>query len=350
MPLNDVPGRAADLVGGPRGRQACFEVARLVDPQLLTAGDATDEVGRTRLVEQLVGIDVRAIAALHDPLSLVDVLATSVDSARYWQEPYEHDAVLADPRLVGQLHRVARALASAPAAGWWWSPADLTRQSVVRWDHRRGRTAKPPLRGAAARLEKWRDDTLAEEARAIVERPDDPTASWTGRWWSTPTHAGLVTTSRQLGRLPAVQLELVEDGMGWEEAHVADVRPTADARVHEIATPSDWAALVTSHPLDVDRSRRHDWYRTTGSTGPWQIPDWAAVSRDHDAVHLTVAGYLAAAGRALPTEHGWTVLAGFDPDLTYWLTDSVDSVGTFAPWTRTTDDQGLGVWVRDTTH
>ena len=116
----------------------------------------------------------------------------------------------------------------------------------------------------------------------------------------------------------------------------------------EITTPSDWAGLVTRHPLDVDRSRRHDWYRTTGRTGPWQIPDWLAASRDHDAVHLTVAGYLAAAGRALPTEHGWTVLAGFDPDLTYWLTDSVDTIAAPASWTRKTFDDDGHEWVHET--
>jgi len=42
-------------------------------------------------------------------------------------------------------------------------------------------------------------------------------------------------------------------------------------------------------------SRRHDWWRVTGSAGAWMIPDWVAVAADYDAVHLTVGGYLTTA-------------------------------------------------------
>ncbi len=344
--LDEAGGRAAALLVGPRGREVCAEVARLVEPQLVPPREATDEAGRGLLVEQLAGVDVSGIAALSDPVELLDALVASVDSARYWQEPYEQDAVLADRVVTARLGPIADALAVAPAARWWWTPAAVTSQAVVRWvDQSRTRAAPPQLGGTAGRLERWRDDTLADEASAALERPEDPTASYSGCWWSTPALAELVTTSRRLGRLPAVQLDLVEDSMGWERARVASVDPAAGARVLEVAAPSDWADLVTRYPLDVDRSRRHDWYRTTGGTGPWQIPDWLAVSRDHDAVHLTVAGYLATAGRALPTERGWTVLAGFDPDLTFWLTDSLTSVATPATWVRSDVDHA---WVCET--
>ena len=346
--FDDADARAAALLAGPRGRQVCAEVARLVDPQLTRPHDAADVAERGRLVEQLTGLDVRRIEALDEPLDLIDALGTSVDAARYWQEPFEHDAVLADPRVVARLEPVARALAVTPAARWWWSPLDPGRQSVVRRLHRGRRRARTPqIRGAAARLQRWRADALADETQAARERPDDPAARYSGYWWSTPAHADLVTTSRALGPLPAVQLELVEDSLGWDSARVASAEPAAGARVLEVTGPSDWVDLVTRYPLDVDRSRRHDWYRATGGTGPWQIPDWLAVSREHDAVHLTVAGYLATAGRALATGRGWTVLAGFDPDLTCWLTDSFTVIGPPATWTRTTSDDDHA-WVRQT--
>ena len=84
----------------------------------------------------------------------------------------------------------------------------------------------------------------------------------------------------------------------------------------------------------MDRARRHDWFRTTGGRGPWLIPDWSAVGRDYDAVHLTVLGYLATAGRALPVDDDFTVLAGWEPSETWWLDDVVRS-GKPDTWTRT---------------
>ena len=342
-------GSTTGLLAGPRGRQACVEVARLVDPQLLPPRETADRMGSRLLIEQLNSVDVAAVASLEDPLVLLEALGASVDSARYWQEPDEQDAVLADAHVRAAFEPVARALESAPAARWWWSGAALARQAVVRWlEPGRARAAEPQLTRSAQRLRRWRDDTRDDEARAARDRPADPAAPFSGYWWSTPTFADLVTTTRRLGRLPAVQLELVEDSMGWERARVASIEIRTGVRVFEIAAASDWSELVSRYPLDVDRSRRHDWYRATGGLGPWQIPDWVEVSRDYDAVHLSVAGYLAAAGRVLRTEAGWTVLAGFDPDLTYWLTDSLTLTETPATWVRREADDLDHEWIRET--
>jgi hypothetical protein len=51
------------------------------------------------------------------------------------------------------------------------------------------------------------------------------------------------------------------------------------------------------------------------------MPRWPAVARDWDGVHLSVAGYLATAGRALPVGAARTLLGGWNPDETYWLAD-----------------------------
>jgi hypothetical protein len=210
-------------------------------------------------------------------------------------------------------------------------PAELA--SLVP-EQRRKTADRPQFAGTSERLQQWRHDTLVAEQEAAREWPTAYDTSYSGSWWSTPAHANITTTSRRLDRLPAVQLELVEDSMGWERARVAPVVTLPDRRVLEIVAPSDWTGLVDAYPLHVDRSRRPDWWRATSGTGPWQIPDWAAVSRDYDAVHLTVIGYLSSAGRALPTEKGQTVLAGFDPDVAYWLTDSLSQAGPPSTWRR----------------
>lgn len=104
------------------------------------------------------------------------------------------------------------------------------------------------------------------------------------------------------------------------------VRPSAEDHV-------GWAGR--RFPLEVTASRRHDRYRTTGVAGRWTIPDWSLAAAEYDAVHLTVAGYLTTAGRALDvTRDAATVLAGWDPDVTNWLTDVGAAPGPSTTWCR----------------
>jgi hypothetical protein len=50
-------------------------------------------------------------------------------------------------------------------------------------------------------------------------------------------------------------------------------------------------------------------------------------------VHLTIGGYLTAAGRALAVSgSAATMLAGWDPDKTYWLADVLQVAGTPVRW------------------
>ena len=69
--------------------------------------------------------------------------------------------------------------------------------------------------------------------------------------------------------------------------------------------------------------------------------DFAAVAADYDAVHLSVAGYLTIAGRALSVNDGHTVLAGWDPDQTFWLTEVLAASGPGTNWLDL-DDGPLG--------
>jgi hypothetical protein len=117
---------------------------------------------------------------------------------------------------------------------------------------------------------------------------------------SDPVRQGVI-------RLPVdtpVGLSLVEDSMGWETARAWPLRPPPDARVLEVAGPADW-------------------------------------------VRLTVAGYLSTAGRALPVDvpglgrPAQTVLAGWDPDTTWWLTDVLTGGAQPIDWIRKLDDPAL---------
>jgi hypothetical protein len=74
------------------------------------------------------------------------------------------------------------------------------------------------------------------------------------------------------------------------------------------------------------------------------MPDWPAVAEDWDAVHLSVAGYLTTAGRALAVDEGTaTVLAGWPPDATFWLADVLRVLGSATSWRR---DENRNRWTR----
>jgi hypothetical protein len=134
-----------------------------------------------------------------------------------------------------------------------------------------------------------------------------------------------------------VGLVLVEDPFDWFEARCWPVQAPPNVRIYEVTNAQDWAELGCRYPLDVRKSRRHDWWRVTGWAGSWLIPDFPAVASDYDAVHLAAAGYLTTAGWPVPVGEARTVLAGWNPDETYRLADLLTRAGPAAHWERQED-------------
>jgi hypothetical protein len=353
--MTDATG--ANLLSGPRGRRVCLSLLTSANPSLRSLVQSW-ESGRGGTLYQAYLTDASRIASASAPpvpssssevvegirgaaaevtsSTLVAALIESVDAARYWQEPDETDRLLAHSRIQAALAPVAETIASSPEAAWWSTPLDRERQRYVQWLDETP-WEPPALTGARPQLEQWKARTLADELQSR-ELPHGVTANVSGYWWSAPQLVPLVTTTRALPSLAAVKLVLVEDTFGWQHARVWPLRPASGARVFEITGPDAWAELAGRYPLDVSLSRRHDWWRVTGHDGSWLIPDWGAVASDYDAVHLTVLGYLTTAGRALPVGDSHTVLAGWDPDETYWLSDVLAESGTPTEWHRNTSD------------
>ncbi|WP_194408945.1 hypothetical protein [Microbacterium cremeum] len=331
---------AAALLAGPRGRRLCLEYARAAASRAgsRSAQDAATAVGWAQYALEEGAVAVLVMRSDPDPFTpprvspeeaaaaltgisidtpawptLREALAVSVDTARYWQEPDGADALAATPAFRTALRRVAEVIVAAPDTRWWESPLDLHDQWAVAWEGA-GRLSADP----AGELAAWRVSVADDDARAGVERPADPTAPWSGWWWSIPPHA-LPRTSRRLGDDGPAGLWFVEDFHGGDEATAVPV-DAYPARVIEIGTPEDWADLCRRHPIDVTASRRHDWYRVTGRDGRWVVPDWSSVAREADGVHLSVAGYLTAATRLIEIDHETgSVIAGWNPDETFWF-------------------------------
>ena len=360
---------SADLLAGPRGRRLCLEMARTARTDSTEATEALSSAlfyaaydldpGRgTSVVLFGPGADRRSgpppapspaevgrlLGTVSPPecdeRTLLLGLRSAVDSARYWQDPDGEDVLAGTPEVRAALAGMASAIATAPSAAQWSQPMDAYGQWSVTLADATG-PVPPPPRTAAETLAAWQSAQVEEEAVARRDRPVDPAAMISGTWWSRPPYTLTKTTPGLAGRGP-VGLWLVEDGFSWETATAERIQVPGDARIFEIDGPDAWADLVRRYPLDVTASRRQDWYRTTGRSGAWAIPDWSQVQHDVDAVHLSIAGYLTTAGRAIPLdEERSTVLAGWDPDATFWLRDVISDAESRLHWFY---DRGSANW------
>lgn len=342
---------AKAMLAGPRGRRLCLEYAAAMEPCIRAA---VSDAEPHRLSGTLwVGAEgVLAERPPHAPADLVALLGSldlthvdeeevraalrwSVGSAMYWEAPDDWDKVAARPEVSAALGRVAEAiLSSSPASGWDSARAD-DQWDVDFWLD--GVDGSPLPLDPAARLAEWDRSQRDEERRAQLERPRDPRANYSGHWWSVPPW--ILTTRGNL----AYALELVEDGVGWERATAIPMRGAG--RTHEIASAHDWAELCRAYPLEVTASRRHDWFRVAGRDGRWLIPDWRRVSEDWDAVHLTTFAYLCAATTLIEIDSEYaTVIGGWAPDSTLWLSDVARESGRpREQWVRSGSDE----WIRE---
>ncbi|MEO7261550.1 MAG: hypothetical protein ABI047_09900 [Jatrophihabitantaceae bacterium] len=336
---------AADLLRGPRGRRLCYEFLQR------SAGQSAS-VTRGRM-------EVDSQAA-------VEAVAEACNWAMYWQPPDDVDADLQSREWLPRLQVAAEALAASPATSWWSSPLDLDDQHLVQFldEAVPAREPEPALTGLRAAVDGLSVEHSRELAGHDTGVSDDGMVSgaWSpvpgndagggpvdwktvsGAWWSAPiAHPG-VSTARSIGQPPLpVGLVFVEDSFGWTAAASWQAMPTRDVRVLELDAPEHWMDVVRRYPLEVTATtKRGDWWRTTGRDGSWAMPDWTSVAEDWDAVHLSVAGYLTTAGRALAVaEDTATVLAGWPPDATFWLADVLRVAGGPTPWRR---DRDTNAW------
>ncbi|HAY43983.1 MAG TPA: hypothetical protein DCY59_10775 [Micrococcaceae bacterium] len=297
-----------------------------------TRGDSAVMFGPGAAEGRTVRVSVKELGRLISITKLLPVterllqksLENTVGHARYWQEPDGKDTLLAAPALRSPLRRVAEHIVASGFTEQWLAPVDMRRQFHVEFD-------QPDPAGSVTSTEpsifdkllRWKENLLLTEARARAEKPTPVTALIGGEWWSKPSWDLRATTGVFTNQQP-IAVSCVEDAFNWEQAVTRKASVPPAIKVLEILTANDWVQLCRSYGVEVTAHKRHDWYRTTGRDGAWMMPDWLAVSQDYDGIHLSIAGYLALAGECLELDEKFaTVIAGWDPDKTYWFTDEL---------------------------
>lgn len=318
---------AEQLMAGPRGRALCvfaglpFSAWRLLwdlelDP-LTDTGGPWYTAASDRVLTDTQAQFVRALAvALAEP-EVIDSTAVrralehTVDNAVYWQDPRDEELVGSIPLLASDLREIARRIAALPETRWWTAPMSEHQYEVRFLPFNEVGALDSDLRAAAILADAFRP-------RRPSERP-----GYMSGWWSMPP-VGLVRTCPSPDGEPS-GLVLVEDGFGQQRAAVHPVT-SSRSRVFEIDSGEAWARLCRRHQLDVTNDRSSDWRITTGLADTrWVMPDWRSVAAEYDAVHLQVGAYLAASGTAIEVEPGvHSVIAGWAPGDTFWLTDVVE--------------------------
>lgn len=276
-----------------------------------------------------------------DPLGPIPVLAQVADLVSYWGD-YSAADPLEDLAVLARLRPTAELLATASGCQWWWTPMDRSAQAYVLWTLRASPGDYHPQFSdghAAAMLSDVERATADDELRMASDRDLPAGTGVCGAWWTHP-FPGVYSTTRRVASLGALLLAGQEDGFGDTEALLWPLGVDDGARIYEVDGAAAWQRLVSTYPREATATYRHTW-AWTGWDGQWRVPDWRAVARDWDAVHLTVAGYLATAGRALPAGTARTLLAGWNPDETYWLADVISALNEPQHW-RTDDGSPLG--------
>ncbi|MBE7191438.1 MAG: hypothetical protein INR66_03015 [Gordonia polyisoprenivorans] len=322
----------SSLLGCARGRVFCAEVG------FVAAAQDRRPAARETVLSIMESVDPERVAGLPES-DVLEALGATVDSARYWQQPDGADVVLTEPQIIDALRPIAQAVLRSPFTQWWDHPVALNDQRVL--GYARPNESLPestlPYRAAAAGLDELHDHVESTEARFRARRQQDPEMRVSNEWWSIPLPSYALETTRAHPAVGAVQLAAEEDTSIGEHARLWPVRIASHPRVFEIFAPDDWARLVVAHPIEVTESKRSDWFNTTGEYRRWFIPDWVSVARDYDAVHLSVIGYLTTAGMTIPINGSddATLLAGWNPDATWWLNLSfVDIEDHPTTWTR----------------
>lgn len=77
------------------------------------------------------------------------------------------------------------------------------------------------------------------------------------------------------------------------------------------------------------------------------MPDWSQVADHYSGVHLSMTGYLSSACMEIPVDkYTSSVIAGWNPDPTYWFSDAISGGADVVVWKMHDDGGPQYGWVK----
>ena len=196
---------------------------------------------------------------------------------------------------------IAERFLAAPELAWWWAPLDRSNQL---WSSHAGSSSIEPG----------------------LDRATAGPLSGFERYAHKPHPTILTSSAKPAGISSLVIASAFGDGDLQPHPHDAirriQYRVQPAARVHEITGPAAWAALARRYPA-TDPGGHHRTVAPDGSLGPGEppeiVPDWPAVARDWDGVHVSLGALLLATDVWVRDAAGASRFWDWDFEGTYWL-------------------------------
>ncbi len=202
-----------------------------------------------------------------------------------------------------EARQLAAEVLADPRSAWWWTPVG-GRQLAV------GGPADPPQVPTVA-SSPWAEYGQRPYPRLLTSSPYD---------------AGEQALSGMHSALAAGTGDLDPDYPLWQQ----ELTVTPDARVLEVRSAEDWRELALAFP--VRKAADHANPDPDGLECDL-APDWTAVARDWDGVHVGFGGLLAAALRPLGPVGERTVLWSWECEQTVWVREAFSARAPLPPLT-----------------
>jgi hypothetical protein len=262
---------------------------------------------------------VEIVKELSDGESLLTRAGRVVDSFAFGSSHNWHTfqpVLLAAKEL---LRPISRLLVTNSELDWWWSDAYLHAQRQISQRDDEPLSTRELFEAMAMNLGRENFSKLSDEEFTS--------------WWVKPHNDRISDTTRgPIGSALAAKLLCHDDWMVDEnEVRVWEVEAPKDAKMYEVHRSEDWVRLIERFPRSYPNPPMGEWLRWTDCSGPWLLPEWKAISKHFDSVHVSLAGYLSTSYRALPIGDQFTILSGWHPDSTSWVGRAPRIIGQEEP-------------------
>lgn len=209
----------------------------------------------------------------------------------------DHDWVVSTALSHGpRLRRLAHEIVSSSGTSWWWEPL---RRDAQLWTTQANYEPFPsPDAFPTPRIPPSENERYTQHSDHYI--------------YTSTSRAGLSSLIAAMGTS-------VNDWHIDLPAACKRVEVREDARVIEIDSARDWHELVRHYFADGSHHAHPDFTDTPWGVSDGMVPDWSAIARVWDGVHISLWASVTAEQVRIASDIGWTERWGTNGEHTLWL-------------------------------